>query len=184
MLAASATLFLLTLLGRVLCWHLGASSSPLHTKPWQKVLERAEKLGCVMGTSVAQLSQLMFQKVLNICVLLHGPPFGHFKSSAFQPKPFQIILGSAAPQDWNWKQKSRHPAWDYCRRQNSMAAAPFLCSCTSLLLAFLNYLHINIHWCLSIHIRNSRQNTQKVMEKYNFTERFSWGQHKYNKTPH
>lgn len=52
-----------------------------------------------MGTSVAQLSQLMFQKVLNICVLLHGPPFGHFKSSAFQPKPFQIILGSAAPQD-------------------------------------------------------------------------------------
>lgn len=31
----------------------------------------------------------------------------------------------------NWKQNSRHPAWDYCTRQNSMAAAPFSYSCTS-----------------------------------------------------
>lgn len=169
MLVASATLFLLTLLGRVLCWHLGASSS-LHTMPWQNVSERAEKLRCIMGILVAQFSQLMFQKVLNICVLLRGPPFGHLKSSAFQPKPFQIILGSVAPQDWNWKQKSRHPAWDYCRRQNSMAAAPFLYSCTSAFGISKLFKHQN-SLCLSIHIRNSRQNTQKVMEKYNFTER-------------
>lgn len=131
MLAASATLFLLTLWGGFCAGTWGPPPPPLHTKPWQKVSKRADKLRCIMGISMAQFSQLMFLKVLNICVLLHGPPFGHLKSSAFQPKSFQIILGSVAPQYWKWKQKSRHPAWDYCRRQNSMAAAPFLYSCTS-----------------------------------------------------
>lgn len=78
--------------------HGGLLLPHLHTKPWQKVSKRADKLRCIMAISWAQYSQLIFQKVLNICVLLHGPPFGHLKSSAFQPKPFQIILGSVAPQ--------------------------------------------------------------------------------------
>lgn len=130
-LVASATLFLLTPLGRVLCWHLGTSSSPPAHKALAKGFRKGWQGKVHHGHLSAQFSQLMFQKVLNICVLLHGPPFGHLKSSAFQPKPFQIILGSVVPQYWNWKQKSGHTAWDYCRRQNSMAAAPFLYSCTS-----------------------------------------------------
>lgn len=127
---------------------------PCTTKSWKKVSERADKLRCIMGISVAQFSTAYFQKVLNICVLLHRPPFGHLKSSSFQPKPFQMILGSVAPQYWNWKQNSRHPAWDYCRRQNSMAAAPFSYNCTSA--CGISKLFTCQNSLMSVHIRNSR----------------------------
>lgn len=95
--------FTLILLGRVLCWYVGTASSspspPCTQCPGKGFQKWLASLRCVMsGIVAAPFSQLTFQKVLNIRVLLHGhltPHLGHSKSSAFQPVPFQIT-----PDPW------------------------------------------------------------------------------------
>lgn len=73
---------------------------PLYTMPWQRVSEMAGKLRCIMlGISVAQFSQLTFQKVLNIRVLPHG----HLtlvtqRLQLFSQYPSKLLLTPGAPQ--------------------------------------------------------------------------------------
>lgn len=134
-LAGSAVLFLL--LGRVLWWHLGASSSPSPPctqcpgKGFQKWLT---SLRCIRsGIFTAQFSQLTSEKSAR-----HPCPFPRTP----QPWSLRIFSFSASTlPNYSWplvhhstktgSKKSRHSAWDHCRRQNATAAAPFLHRCTS-----------------------------------------------------
>lgn len=174
-LVGSATSFLLTLLGSVLCWHLGASSSPSPPctqcpgKDFQKWLA---SLRCIMsGVLAAQFSQLAFQKVLNIHVLLHGHLILVTQNlQIFSQYPFKLLLTPGAPQYQNWKQKPRHPARDHCRRQNATAAAPLLHRSAS---AFGNpKLFTHQSSLKPVHSHEELQVTHtKGLGEYEFTER-------------
>lgn len=109
---------------------LGGLLLPLSTqcpgKGFQKLLA---SLRCIMsGILAARFSQLMFQKVLNICVLVHG----HVTLVTYNPQLFGRYTSK-----WLWPlvhhstTTGRHPAWDPCRGQSATAAAPILYRCTS-----------------------------------------------------
>lgn len=108
---------------------LGGLLLPLSTQcPGKRFQKELASLRCIMsGILVAQFSQLMFRKVLNICILVHG-------HVTLVTQNLQFFSQYPSKLLWVVHQSTktgRHPAWDHCRRQNATAAAPILYRCTS-----------------------------------------------------
>lgn len=99
---------------------------PLHTKPQQNVSERADKIRCIMGIWAPNFHSLCFRKCSTSVSSLWS-----LKIFSFSDKTLPYYSWLCCTIVLKLEAKSGHPAWDYCRRLNSIAAAPFLYSCTS-----------------------------------------------------